>query len=99
MTLDGILHDSDAYHNPNAFIPERFMEVEFGTKPGVNLDGRRNDHHFGGGRVRFRDYLRYGCPEASLKRICIGMNLANNSMVSHNTAHHSDVTLQAMRCR
>lgn len=46
-----MLHDPEVYDEPDAFKPERFLTSEFGTKPGADLAGRRNDLHFGGGRV------------------------------------------------
>lgn len=46
----GILHDTDAYESPELFNPDRFIESEFGTKPGVDPTGRNNTTHFGRGR-------------------------------------------------
>lgn len=45
-----MLHDPDAYEDPDTFRPERFMSSKFGTKDGVSDEGRREDLHFGGGR-------------------------------------------------
>ncbi|THU88694.1 cytochrome P450 [Dendrothele bispora CBS 962.96] len=66
MNQFGILHDPEAYDDPDLFIPDRFITSQFGTKPGANVEGRGNETHFGAGR-----------------RVCVGMNLANNAMITN----------------
>ena len=51
-SVDGVYHNEDLFEKPNTFMPERFLESEFGTKPGVDSTGLRPDFHFGSGRVR-----------------------------------------------
>lgn len=46
-----MLHDPDAYDQPGTFNPDRFLQSEFGTKADADTEGRRNDTHFGAGRV------------------------------------------------
>ena len=52
--LDGIYHDEDLYDEPNTFRPKRYLDSEFGTKPGADITGIRSDLHFGSGRVRLK---------------------------------------------
>ena len=47
----GIYHSEDLYDEPLFFRPERYLESEFGTKPGADTAGLRHDLHFGSGRV------------------------------------------------
>lgn len=62
----GIYHSEDLYEEPLVFRPERFLESEFGTKPGADTAGLRHDLHFGSGRVE--------CFIASI--IYVGLNLS-----------------------
>ncbi|KAK0492068.1 cytochrome P450 [Armillaria luteobubalina] len=59
----GIFHDPDAFENPEAFDPGRYLITEHGTKPGVDDSCYRSTLAFGSGR-----------------RICPGVNFANNSL-------------------
>lgn len=40
-------------------MPERFLESEFGTKPGADNTARRNDFAFGAGRVSTHSGMGY----------------------------------------
>ncbi|KXJ89498.1 cytochrome P450 21 [Microdochium bolleyi] len=46
----GMQHDPDAYHEPEEFMPERFLQNPLGLKPGVSPEGRRITYAFGAGR-------------------------------------------------
>ena len=62
-----IEHDESEYENPDAFIPERFLNNKYGARyPGdeVGNEGRRITYGFGAGR-----------------RTCPGQRLAENSLV------------------
>jgi hypothetical protein len=48
----GILHDPEIFDDPESFIPERYLESEFGAKEGLNDDCLRSTITFGYGRVR-----------------------------------------------
>nr|A0A6S6QP77.1 RecName: Full=Cytochrome P450 monooxygenase ple6; AltName: Full=Pleuromutilin biosynthesis cluster protein 6 [Rhodocybe pseudopiperita]BCI98774.1 putative cytochrome P450 [Rhodocybe pseudopiperita] len=50
MNLYGIQRDPKVFDAPDEFRPERYMESEFGTKPGVDLTGYRHTFTFGAGR-------------------------------------------------
>ncbi|KAI0073799.1 cytochrome P450 [Panus rudis PR-1116 ss-1] len=46
----GIYNDTTFFNEPERFMPERFLNSEFGTKPGVDTAGFRADLYFGSGR-------------------------------------------------
>ncbi|EIN06276.1 cytochrome P450 [Punctularia strigosozonata HHB-11173 SS5] len=46
----GVYHDPELYDRPDEFIPERFLESEFGTKPGTDTSDFKPDLLFGAGR-------------------------------------------------
>ncbi|KII94757.1 hypothetical protein PLICRDRAFT_693091 [Plicaturopsis crispa FD-325 SS-3] len=46
----GIFHDEDLFENPNEFQPARFLQSEYGTKPGADDRDLRHNLPFGGGR-------------------------------------------------
>ncbi|TCD69127.1 hypothetical protein EIP91_008603 [Steccherinum ochraceum] len=50
MNIYGIYHSEIAYTQPSEFMPERFIQTEFGTVAGADDSSRRNDLHFGAGR-------------------------------------------------
>ncbi len=41
----------ELFDDPESFIPERYLLSEFGTKPGAQTEGLRDNLHFGAGRV------------------------------------------------
>ena len=60
-----IHHDPDHYDRPDEFMPERYLNNEFGFKDGYNVDtSLRKTYGFGAGR-----------------RACPGQHLAENSLV------------------
>ena len=66
------IHQDEAeYDRPEDFMPERFLDNRFGTKPsrdsGNDGNQRRVTYDFGAGR-----------------RVCPGQRLAENSLVSTN---------------
>ncbi|KAK7692525.1 hypothetical protein QCA50_004155 [Cerrena zonata] len=64
MNIWGIGRDPELYEDPDRFWPERFVNSEFGTKPGADTTGcRETPFSFGSGR-----------------RICPGVHLASNSI-------------------
>ncbi|CAL1714344.1 unnamed protein product [Somion occarium] len=65
----GIYRHEDYYENPDVFEPDRYVKSEFGTKPGVDPTGCRNDFVFGGGRRR--------CPGSHLANNSIALNAMN----------------------
>ncbi|KAK7681812.1 hypothetical protein QCA50_015159 [Cerrena zonata] len=69
MNIYGIYHDEEMYDKPNVFRPERFLESEYGTKPGADNTGLRPDFHFGSGRRI--------CPGIHLANNTIIMNVMN----------------------
>jgi cytochrome P450 len=61
-------HDESEYEKPEEFIPERWVDNEFGTKTArdaADTDHRRTTYVFGAGR-----------------RICPGQHMGQNSVVS-----------------
>ncbi|CAL1707469.1 unnamed protein product [Somion occarium] len=50
VNLWGIFRDEELYDNPHQFNPNRFLTSKFGTKPGADTTGCRNDLVFGSGR-------------------------------------------------
>lgn len=55
----GIYHSEELYDEPLVFRPERYLESEFGTKPGADTAGLRLDLHFGSGRVEYYCILEH----------------------------------------
>ncbi|KAJ7145384.1 cytochrome P450 [Mycena crocata] len=49
MNTYAIFHNPDIFDDPDAFNPERFLQSEYGTRPGMDTDFRDN-FSFGGGR-------------------------------------------------
>jgi hypothetical protein len=47
---DALFHDPDIFEDPELFNPDRFLNSEHGTRPGMDTDFRDN-FLFGGGRV------------------------------------------------
>lgn len=47
----GINHDPDIYEDPETFNPDRYLQSEYGTKPGVDDTDFRHTLIFGAGRV------------------------------------------------
>ncbi|KAI0076208.1 cytochrome P450 [Panus rudis PR-1116 ss-1] len=50
LNIYGIYNDPTFFDEPERFMPERFLDSEFGTKPGADTAGFRADLHFGSGR-------------------------------------------------
>ncbi|KAK7692833.1 hypothetical protein QCA50_004468 [Cerrena zonata] len=69
MNIYGIYHSEEHFDEPEVFNPDRYMQSEFGTKPGADTTGFRNDLHFGGGRRI--------CPGILLGDIMVSMNVMN----------------------
>lgn len=69
MNVYGISHDEEAFEKPEVFMPERFLESEFGTKPGADNTARRNDFAFGAGRRV--------CPGIQLGTNTVTLNIMN----------------------
>lgn len=63
----GIYHSEELYDDPLVFLPERFLESEFGTKSGADTAGLRGDLHFGSGRV---ESFTSGRISLSTHRLC-----------------------------
>lgn len=57
-TAGGTFHNDQAYEDPHIFNPDRYIQSEFGTKPGVDTTGYRKDLVFGFGRVSIFIYWR-----------------------------------------
>lgn len=51
LSIDAIFQDPEMFEDPHLFNPDRYMKSEFGTKPGVDTTGFRDDLGFGFGRV------------------------------------------------
>ncbi|ELU41976.1 cytochrome P450 oxidoreductase, putative [Rhizoctonia solani AG-1 IA] len=65
----GMFHDPEVYERPDDFWPDRFLQNEFGTKPGVDNTDRRTNMAFGSGR-RF-------CPGVHLANNSLMLNTMN----------------------
>jgi len=65
----GMFHDPEVYDRPDDFWPDRFLNNEFGTKPGVDNSDRRANMAFGSGR-RF-------CPGFHLANSNLMLNTMN----------------------
>ncbi|KII89847.1 hypothetical protein PLICRDRAFT_40022 [Plicaturopsis crispa FD-325 SS-3] len=50
MNTWGVYHDPEAFDNPDVFNPDRYLQAEFGTKPGVDERYWRHTFSFGCGR-------------------------------------------------
>ncbi|EIN06320.1 cytochrome P450 [Punctularia strigosozonata HHB-11173 SS5] len=50
VNLWGIYHDPDVFDDPESFIPDRFLESEFGVRPGVDGSVFKHTMPFGFGR-------------------------------------------------
>ena len=48
VSTEGIV---DYFDDPESFRPERYLESQYGTKPGVDTSDFRNNILFGAGRV------------------------------------------------
>ncbi|KDQ30525.1 hypothetical protein PLEOSDRAFT_1101514 [Pleurotus ostreatus PC15] len=69
MNIWGVFHDPELFDDPESFKPERYVLTEFGTKPGANAEGLRDNLPFGAGRRI--------CPGAELASRNIAMNAIN----------------------
>ncbi|CAL1703919.1 unnamed protein product [Somion occarium] len=69
LNVWGIYRHEDYFENPNEFLPDRYMRSEYGTKPGVDTTGLRNDYGFGAGRRI--------CPGMHLANNSIILNVMN----------------------
>ncbi|KAF8814915.1 putative cytochrome P450 monooxygenase [Phlegmacium glaucopus] len=69
MNTWGIMHDPDIFEEPETFRPERFLENSFGTKPGADIRGFRDNFGFGAGRRI--------CPGERMGRRTIALNAIN----------------------
>ena len=66
MSIRAIQHNSEYYDRPDEFIPERFEQDEYGYKKGLDTP----------------DGLRTTYAFGAGRRICPGLHLAENSLVS-----------------
>ncbi|KAI0082000.1 cytochrome P450 [Panus rudis PR-1116 ss-1] len=64
-----IYHDETLFDQPDVFNPDRFLHSKFGTKPGVDTNGLREDFMFGAGRRI--------CPGIHLASNSININVLN----------------------
>jgi len=85
FVLGGINHDPELFEDPETFNPDRYLRSEYGTKPGVDVTDFRHTIMFGAGRVGYVNAVAKYLPLMAFhsQRICAGMQLANNSLVSH----------------
>ena len=51
VPTDAIYHDEEAFDEPEAFKPGRYLLTPHGTKPGYDDSAFRSTLMFGGGRV------------------------------------------------
>ncbi|THV01069.1 cytochrome P450 [Dendrothele bispora CBS 962.96] len=65
----GIYHDPDVYEDPEIFNPGRYLQNEFGTKPGVDVSYFRNNIIFGSGRRM--------CPGMHVANTSLALNVMN----------------------
>ncbi|KAF5358826.1 hypothetical protein D9758_008521 [Tetrapyrgos nigripes] len=65
----GIYHDPDVYEDPETFNPDRYLQNEFGAKPGVDTSHFRNNIVFGSGRRI--------CPGQHLANTSLALNVMN----------------------
>lgn len=81
----GINHDPELFEDPETFNPDRYLHSEYGTKPGVDVTDFRHTIMFGAGRVgHLSAVANYPLLTAIYsQRICAGIQLANNSLVSY----------------
>ncbi|KAJ6571812.1 cytochrome P450 [Mycena capillaripes] len=47
--IDVVFHETDIFEEPDIFNPDRFIQFEYGTRPGMDIDFRDN-FLFGSGR-------------------------------------------------
>ncbi|KAF9021328.1 cytochrome P450, partial [Hymenopellis radicata] len=78
INIYGIMNDPKVFENPHTFNPERFMQSEFGTRPGKDQNFRDN-FAFGGGRVCILAMVSLRVVLMLLQRICPGQWLANHT--------------------
>ncbi|CAL1706645.1 unnamed protein product [Somion occarium] len=69
MNMWGIFRDEEVFENPEEFNPDRYMKSKFGTKPGADTTGFREDIIFGSGRRI--------CPGMHLASNSIALNVMN----------------------
>ncbi|KAL8663343.1 MAG: hypothetical protein Q9202_003979 [Teloschistes flavicans] len=77
----GIFHNPELYEDPDAFRPERYLESEHGTKPGVDTKFFRDNFLFGAGRVSVVCHtLGWDSADELLERICPGEKMARRTI-------------------
>ncbi|THV01084.1 cytochrome P450 [Dendrothele bispora CBS 962.96] len=64
-----LLATIDVYEDPETFNPGRYLQNEFGVKPGVDVSDFRNSIIFGGGRRM--------CPGIHLANTSLALNVMN----------------------